>query len=93
MTTMAPARPAGLHACRVRLTPGPAAAAEARAQVQAAIGARDVPVDGDVAVLVTSALVTNAIRHAMVGAVPVGIRQARGEFRVDVHNTAGEGRA
>jgi hypothetical protein len=54
MTTMAPTRPAALPACRVRLTPGPAAAAEARAQVQAAIGARDVPVDGDVAVLVTA---------------------------------------
>jgi hypothetical protein len=52
MTTMAPTRPAALPACRVRLTPGPAAAAEARTQVQ-----------------------------------------ARGEFRTDVHDTAGEGRA
>lgn len=46
MTTMAPTRPAALPACRVRLTPGPAAAAE-----------------------------------------------ARGEFRTDVHDTEGEGRA
>lgn len=59
MTTMAPTRPAALPACRVRLTPGPAAA---RA-------------------------------HAMAGVVTAGIRQARGEFRTDVHDTEGEGRA
>ncbi len=42
---------------------GPAAAAEARSQVRAAICAWDVPVDPDVAVLLTSELVTNAITH------------------------------
>jgi anti-sigma regulatory factor (Ser/Thr protein kinase) len=88
MTTMAAARPAGLRACRVRLTPGAAAAAEARAQVRAAIRAWDAPVDGDVAVLLTSELVTNAIRHTAAGAGTLGIRQTRGQFRVDVHDTA-----
>ena len=37
--------------------------AEARDQVRAAITAWDVPVDPDVAVLLTSELVTNAIQH------------------------------
>ena len=37
MNAMAPTRPAELHRCRVRLTTGPAAAAEARSRVRAAI--------------------------------------------------------
>ena len=63
MNAMAPTRPAELHACRVRLAPGPAAAAEARGQVRAAIRAWEIPVDPDVAVLLASELVTNAIGH------------------------------
>src|SRR5216683_3807715 len=43
INVMAPARPAELHGCRVRLTTGPAAAAEARSR--AAICAWDVLVD------------------------------------------------
>jgi anti-sigma regulatory factor (Ser/Thr protein kinase) len=85
MTTMELARPGGLPACRVRLTPGPAAAAEARDQVRAAVRAWDVRADSDVEVLLTSELVTNAIRHTA-GAVALGIRSARGQFRVDVHD-------
>ena len=38
MNTMAPARAAELHAYRVRLTTGPAAAGEARGQVRATDG-------------------------------------------------------
>ena len=45
MNAMALTRPAELHVCRVRLTTGPAAAAEARSQVRAAICTWDVPVD------------------------------------------------
>jgi nitrate/nitrite-specific signal transduction histidine kinase len=92
MTIMVPTRPAALPVCRVWLIPGPTSAAEASGQAQAAIGARDVPVDGDVAVLAIRELVTNAIRHAMAEAVTAGIRQARGEFRIDVHDIAGERR-
>jgi hypothetical protein len=86
MNTMAPARVAGLQARRARLTPGPAAAAEARRQVREAIWTWDVPVDGDVAVLLTSDLVAHAIRHAADQAVILGIRCGGGRLRVDVHD-------
>ena len=63
MNAMAPTRPTELQVCRVRLTASPAAAAEARGQVRAAIRVWDIPVDEDIAVLLTSELVTNAISH------------------------------
>ncbi len=100
MNTMAPtlsrptesrpteSRPTELQACRVRLTPGPAAPAEARGQVRAAVCAWDLPVDLDVAVLLTSELVTNAIRHEAGGSVTVAIRCAGGRLRVDVHDSS-----
>jgi len=86
MHTTVSGRAAELQACRVRLTSGPAAAAEARGQVRAAIAAWDIPVDGDVAVLLTSELVTNALKHATGGTVTLGIRCARERLRVDVHD-------
>jgi len=85
MNTMAPPRPTELDACRVRLTAGPAAAAQARRQVRATICAWRAPVDPDVAVLLTSDLVTNAIRHEAGGTVTLAISCAGGELRVDVH--------
>src|SRR6516225_7109033 len=88
MNVMAPTRPTELRGCRVRLTAGPAAAAEARRQVQAAIRAWDIPVDPDVAVLLTSELVTNAIRHEVTGIVTLAITCSCGELRVDVHDTS-----
>lgn len=78
-------RSAGPQACRVRLTPGPIAPAQARRQVRAAIAAWDVPVDADIAVLLTSDLVTHAFRHAWGGAVTLGVRRTRTRLRVDVH--------
>jgi anti-sigma regulatory factor (Ser/Thr protein kinase) len=48
---------------RVRLTPNRRAAAEAREHIRAAISAWRIPVDMDVAVLLASELVTNAITH------------------------------
>jgi anti-sigma regulatory factor (Ser/Thr protein kinase) len=88
MNAMAPTRPAELHACRVRLTTGPAAAAEARGQVRAAIRAWDVPVDPDVAVLLTSELVTNAIGHEAGGTIVLAVTCSFGQLRVDVHDTS-----
>jgi anti-sigma regulatory factor (Ser/Thr protein kinase) len=85
---MAPTRPSELHGCRVRLTTGPAAAAEARRQVRAAITAWDLPVDQDVAVLLTSELVTNAIRYEVTGIVMLAITCSCGQLRVDVHDTS-----
>jgi len=88
MNVMAPTRPTELRGCRVRLTTGPAAAAEARGQVRAAIRAWEIPVDPDVAVLLTSELVTNAIRHEVTGIVILAITCSCGQLRVDVHDTS-----
>jgi anti-sigma regulatory factor (Ser/Thr protein kinase) len=88
MNVMAPTRPTELGGCRVRLTAGPAAAAEARRQVRAAICAWDLPVDQDVAALLTSELVTNAIGHELTGIVVLAINCSCGQLRVDVHDTA-----
>lgn len=88
MNAMAPTRPAELQACRIRLTTGPAAAAEARGQVRAAIRAWDIPVDPDVAVLLASELVTNAIGHEPGGTVVLAITCSFGQLRVDVHDTS-----
>ena len=88
MNVMAPTRPTELRGCRVRLTAGPAAAGQARRQVRAAICSWDIPVDPDVAILLTSELVTNAIRHEVTGIVMLAITCPAGQLRVDVHDTS-----
>ena len=62
--------------------------AEARGQVRAAICAWEVPVDLSVAVLLTSELVTNAIRHEPGETVILVITCSRDQLRVDVHDTS-----
>ena len=100
MTTMAPPRPAERHerherhvrhGCRVRLATGSAAPAEARRRVRDAIRSWQVPVDLDAALLLTSELVTNAVRHEAghrAQAVVLAIACSRGRLRVDVHDTS-----
>jgi anti-sigma regulatory factor (Ser/Thr protein kinase) len=88
MNTIAPIRPTVQRPRRIALAAGPAAAAEARRQVRAAIDAWDVPVDPDVAVLLTSELVTNAIRHEPGETVLLSITCVCGQLRVDVHDTS-----
>lgn len=88
MNVMAPTRPTELQGYRVRLTAGPAAAAEARSQVRAAIYAWDAPVDEGVAVLLTSELVTNAVAHEASKTVTLAITCSCGQLRVDVHDTS-----
>jgi anti-sigma regulatory factor (Ser/Thr protein kinase) len=88
MNTMAPTRPTQLSGRRVRLSTGPAAAAEARGQVRAAICDWDIPVDLDVAVLLTSELVTNAILHDAGQNITLAVRCSRGHLRVDVYDTS-----
>ena len=88
MNVMAPTHPTELRGYRVRLTAGPTAAGEARRQVRAAICAWDIPVDPDVAILLTSELVTNAIRHEVTGIVTLAITCSSGQLRVDVHDTS-----
>lgn len=88
MNAMAPTRPAELHVCRVRLAAGPAAAAEARGQVRAAIRAWDIPVDPDIAVLLASELVTNAIGHEAGPTIVLAITCSFGQLRIEVHDTS-----
>jgi len=85
---MAPTRPIELHQRRVRLTREPAAAAEARRQVRTAICAWNVPVDPDIAVLLTSDLVTNAITHGGGKTVTLAIRCSSGHLRIDLYDTS-----
>lgn len=79
---------------RARLPADPRAVSEARRQVRAAIRYWRLPVDIDVATLLVSELVTNAITHDSrpEGARPVtlNIRGADGRLRVDVHDTSPE---
>src|SRR5215831_16345846 len=86
-TTIRPTRQQQ-HLRRISLTAGPAAAAKARTQVRTAIVAWDVPVDVDVAILLTSELVTNAIGHETGQAILIDVACACGQFRVDVHDTS-----
>jgi len=88
MDTLAPIRPTVRHARRIALTAGPEAAAKARRHVRAAIYAWSVPVDMTLAILLTSELVTNAIKHETGETVMLAITSANGQFRVDVHDTS-----
>jgi len=86
LARIALARPAELRQCRVRLARVPAAAAEARGHLRAVIRAWNIPVDPDVAILLTSDLVTNAIVGGSGGAVTLGIRCSSGRLRVDIYD-------
>jgi anti-sigma regulatory factor (Ser/Thr protein kinase) len=90
MVMMAPIRTTGLRPRRIYLRAGPAAAAEARNHVRATIHAWDVPIDPDVAVLLTSELVTNAVRHEGDdnGAILLMLSWAGDQMRVEVHDTS-----
>jgi hypothetical protein len=88
MNSTAPTYPGTLHRHCVLLTSGPAAAAEARGRVRAAICTWDVRVDTDVAVLLTSELVTNAISQETGETVMLAIACSRDVLRVDVHDTS-----
>ena len=57
-------------------------------RVRAVIRSWRVPVDPEVAVLLTSELVTNAIRHVAGQAVTLAVTCSRGRLRVDVHDTS-----
>jgi hypothetical protein len=71
---------------RVRLTREPLAARRAREQVRAAVRAWAVPVDPDLAVLLTSDLVTEAIVHGDGQSLTLGLRCVRAALRVDVYH-------
>ena len=103
MAAMAPTRPirtslslVGQPQCRIPLPADPTAAASARAVVADAIRTWRVPVDTDVAILLTSELVTNAVTHAAAcpGDSPVTfvlltVACDLTTLRVDVHDGSG----
>jgi hypothetical protein len=88
MATTARLLPTVLRPRRVLLAAGPAAVAQARRHVRTTIFAWDIPVDVDVAVLLTSELVTNALRHEAGDTVLLTIACICGQLRVDVHDTS-----
>jgi anti-sigma regulatory factor (Ser/Thr protein kinase) len=90
MDTKTPIHPIAQRPRRIALTARPAAAAEARDHVRAAIHAWHVPIDPHVAVLLTSELVTNAIRHEADDndTVLLVITWTDDQMRVEVHDTS-----
>jgi len=83
-----PLRPAVLQKRRVTLAAEPASVGKARGQVKATIQAWEIPVDESIAVLLTSELVTNAIRHESGDTITLVISCAYGQLHVDVHDTS-----
>lgn len=89
MNAMAPTRQSvRRRSLRTSLTTGPAAPAEARCFVRKAIEAWGLPADPYVAALLTSELVTNAIRHERGESVKLFVTCYDGHLRVYVHDTA-----
>ena len=85
---MTQTRPTELHQRRILMTRRPAAAAEARRQVGAIIRAWELPVDPDIAVLLTSDLVTHAIVNWDSETITLAVRCSRDQLRVDVQDTS-----
>jgi hypothetical protein len=81
-------RPAERHACLLRLPAARPAAAAARHRVRAALAAWRPPVDPDIAVLLTSDLVTDALRRQVGGTITLAVACADGQLRVEVHGAA-----
>lgn len=88
MNTTAPTLPTELQCRRIRLETAPTAPREAREQVRAAIRSWDMPVDPDIALLLTSDLVTNAIRYETSRTITLTVTRTRDRLRVDVHDTS-----
>jgi anti-sigma regulatory factor (Ser/Thr protein kinase) len=79
--------------CRIPIMANPAAASAARSVVQDAIRTWRVPVDADIAVLLTSELVTNAVTHGWTTTgtfVVLTIACDAAGLRVDVHDGSGD---
>jgi anti-sigma regulatory factor (Ser/Thr protein kinase) len=80
--------PAGLRVRHVPLNTGLAAVAEARAQVRAIVREWQVPVDPYAVALLTSELVTNAIRNEASPTILLDVTCSSGRLRVDVHDSS-----
>jgi len=89
MNKTAPALLPVQHSISMSLPAGPPAAAAARLCVRAALESWGVPADAYVAALLTSELVTNAIRYTDT-TVRLFVTCSCGHLRVYVHDTARE---
>ena len=85
---MTQTRPTELHQRRILMTRKPAAAAEARSQVRAVVRAWEIPVDPDIAVLLTSDLVTHAVIGWNSATITLAVRCSHDQLRVDVYDTS-----
>lgn len=88
MHAMAPIRPTEARQCRIDLVSRPAAAGEARKRVRALIGTWSIQVDWETAELLTSELVTNAVRHDAGEVITLAVGCRHGCLRVDVYDSA-----
>jgi hypothetical protein len=88
MNTITTTRPTVQRPLRTALAVGPTAPAQARHLVAAAVRDWDVPVDPHVAALLTSELVTNAIRYEKGDTIKLFITCSCGHLRVYVHDTS-----
>jgi hypothetical protein len=88
MNAMAASRQAELYQCRVRLGAEHTSPGEARRRVQAVIRDWNVPVDEDIAVLLTSDLVTHVIRQESGGSLMMAIRCLPDRLRIEVHDSS-----
>ncbi len=87
MNSIAPLRAAVQRPLRVPLPAEPTTAAQARTLVTDAIRDWEIPVDPDVAGLLTSELVTNAIRHEKGDMIRLFVTSSWGHLRVYVHDS------
>jgi anti-sigma regulatory factor (Ser/Thr protein kinase) len=87
MNVSLPTRTTGPRMRRARLETGPLAPSQARGLVRSALRTWAVPVDEDIAILLTSDMVTNAIRHTASATITLGISATDKRLRVDVLGT------
>jgi hypothetical protein len=83
--------PAELRHRRVRLSAGSAAAAHASAHVRGAIAEWRVPVDKNVAGILASDLIINAVTNGAGETLMLAIRCSAGQFRVEIHDASVHG--
>jgi len=88
MDTIAPTRPSVQRPLRTCLNAAPTAPADARNLVMAAVSDWNVPVDPHIAALLTSELVTNAIRYEKGDTIKLFVTCSCGHLRVYVHDTS-----
>jgi hypothetical protein len=88
MNTMLLTRPTERHGCLLRLPATPAAAAAARHRVRAALAAWRPAVDPDIAILLTSDLITDALWRQAGGTIKLAVSCADRRLRVEVHAAA-----